>query len=160
MSTATVKIEAVYTPRPGSDWFDIKDSTGTRYSTRKREIADQAKALEGQVAILSFTERQNGQWTNRYLDAALPALPDADIPFGEQLADFQNEALKPETQVVPVEEFTGKQWGGDTKDRSVVLSYAKDVTCAFVQAGVLGPEDNITELTVSLANDFYDWLRG
>lgn len=70
MPNDTVVIDDVRikTLRDGRDLFIIKDQSGTEYSTMKRELAEKARTWKGGPALLSFDIKQNGDFTNRYLN--------------------------------------------------------------------------------------------
>lgn len=67
MAQVTAVVEQVFAPNKGG-FYDIKLQDGTKLSTKKAELAQAAKELKGQSALLTYTESQNGQYTNRYLD--------------------------------------------------------------------------------------------
>lgn len=67
-----VKIREVKGPN-GNGWFSILDGNDVEYQTKKQDLADRAKSLIGQNAEIEFTLKENGKYTNRYLDKVQPA---------------------------------------------------------------------------------------
>ena len=66
MSTVTATIEGVYGPNEHG-FYDIK-ADGKKFSTKKSNIAERAKEFHNRQATLEYTEKQNGQYTNYYLE--------------------------------------------------------------------------------------------
>ncbi len=52
----------------GKTIYDISCSNGQKYTTFDAELAGKAQALSGQQVQATVTEKQNGKWTNYYLD--------------------------------------------------------------------------------------------
>lgn len=67
-----VKIREVKGPN-GNGWFSVIDGNDVEYTTKKKDLADKALSLAGQNAEIEFTLKENGQYTNRYLDKVQPA---------------------------------------------------------------------------------------
>lgn len=51
----------------------FKSNDGTVFDTKKLEVSNAAHALMNQPVILTYTETQNGQWTNRTLEGVQTA---------------------------------------------------------------------------------------
>lgn len=67
-----VKIREVKGPN-GNGWYSVIDGNDVEYTTKKKDLADKAKSLEGKNAEIEFSLKENGQYTNRYLDKIQPA---------------------------------------------------------------------------------------
>lgn len=74
-----VKIREVKGPN-GNGWFSVIDGNDVEYTTKKKDLAEKAQSLVGQTAEIEFTLKENGQYTNRYLDKIQPAA--APAPSG------------------------------------------------------------------------------
>lgn len=61
------------TSRGPSTLHIFKDQQGNEYTTWKTEIANVAFGLLNQPVVVDFTEKQNGQYTNRVLDGVVGA---------------------------------------------------------------------------------------
>lgn len=67
-----VKIREVKGPNQNG-WFSVIDGNDVEYTTKKQDLADRAKSLIGQNAEIEFSLKENGKYTNRYLDKVQPA---------------------------------------------------------------------------------------
>ena len=69
---ATVLIKE--TEMKDNGWFEITDGNGTKFSINSNgkngsELIDTARGLGGQTVKLTYTEKQNGKFTNRYVNS-------------------------------------------------------------------------------------------
>lgn len=75
--TATVNVVKVNTRQVGKETkrtlWEVKDGNGKVYTTFVAGIGNAALQYEGGPAIVEFTEKQNGDFTNRYLESIKPA---------------------------------------------------------------------------------------
>lgn len=69
---SVVKIRDVKGPNQNG-WFSVIDGNDVEYTTKKQDLADKAKSLVGKNAEIEFSLKENGQYTNRYLDKIQPA---------------------------------------------------------------------------------------
>jgi hypothetical protein len=66
---ATIQVESVFSKSTSvGDLYILKAADNREFSTKRRDLAEKAKALQGQTATVQFKEVQKGQYTNRYLD--------------------------------------------------------------------------------------------
>ncbi len=69
----------------GPMWI-VVDDKDKEYATKKADIGEQAKTLmmQSQPAVLTFTEVQKGDYTNRYLDGVRPGHNGQPAPAAQQ----------------------------------------------------------------------------
>lgn len=77
----TVMVKEIQ-PSDGNRPHRLIDGNGTEYSTFKDPIIEPAKALVGAQAVVTYTEKQNGNFTNRYLEGITPATPEVAATNG------------------------------------------------------------------------------
>lgn len=119
--------------------YDVTLEPGGKFSTFKKEIADEAVKLKGSQATVTFRSVQKGNFTNQYLDAI--------VPYQEAL----NEALDNSTgisEIPVVQNGTGK---ANTIDRQSALK------TAFNYAGQAGLSQ---EEAFELAEQIYNAITG
>lgn len=76
--------------------FKLIDANGVEYTTFKADIGNIAAGYAGKQASITYTEKQNGQYTNRYLDSIEPVKVDpvaARAPDGVN-ADWDQIGLR------------------------------------------------------------------
>lgn len=133
-----VTIDRVFTGKNG--WFDIKVEDGRRLSTRIKKLADQAKAAEGTTVLVELTEKQNGEFTNYYLNKVAP-LADEN---GEQTA-----VQKIATATAPA----APQGGGRNRNDIVGVqwAYGRAVEIATMKDDLTFPldDESVAKLTIT-----------
>ena len=69
--TAEVTITRGYDPE-GNKPYNIIDEKNTRFSTFNAELGEEAKKYIGKRGVVTFTVKQNGQYTNNYFEKFEP----------------------------------------------------------------------------------------
>lgn len=110
---AVVTVERVeaHKTQSGNTRFVLVDDSGREFTTFKEPIARQALAAEGRRAKITYHERQNGQFTNVYLDAV--------EPLGGGATDDEAEERTNEVAWRTAIEAAPYVLGGDAVEREV-----------------------------------------
>lgn len=138
---ATVKIEDVKikTLNDGRELFIVVDGSGKDYTTMKREIAELARTWKGGEAMVEYDEKQNGQYTNRYLNKIMQA------PMHDSNGSGNNGFTIEAPQQQPGE-----------KEQNIAKSVALKAAVELAAAGKL--DTNTPQDLLKVAGFFLDWL--
>ena len=86
-------------------------SDGKEFSTFKRDLAASAKAMIGQQAKIDYTEKQNGEWTNRYLENVESAVEFKQATAPAREIDIRRAvALKAAIEMLPYFPSEAQHW--------------------------------------------------
>lgn len=83
--------------------YEVAFSDGQTYATFKNEIADAAKRLQGQPAVIQVTSKTKGQYTNYYLDSIEPgqgAIEGAPTPIPVSTTNTGGRSPEVEQRIV------------------------------------------------------------
>ena len=109
---AVVEDVRMRTTQSGNDLFIVKVN-GQELTTFKREIAASAKALLNQQAKVSYDVKQNGQYTNYWLNEVESAAAQAEIPREVDTRQFDIRravALKAAIEMLPYFPADAQHW--------------------------------------------------
>jgi hypothetical protein len=84
--------------------YDVKLSDGEKYTTSRRETAEQAHSLTGKPALVTIKVEQNGQYTNRYINSIVGAMGSFMQPeptFAPPPNGFATNGFAPATTTIP-----------------------------------------------------------
>jgi len=86
-------------------------SDGKEFTTFKRDLAASAKAMIGQQAKIDYTEKQNGEWTNRYLENVESAVEFKQATAPAREIDIRRAvALKAAIEMLPYFPSEAQHW--------------------------------------------------
>lgn len=90
---ATVQVVSVTSKAVGAEkktMWTVRDGNGTEYTTFIAGRGNAALQYEGRSARIEWTEKQNGQYTNRYLEKIEPA-QEQDVVQQAEPVDWDNK---------------------------------------------------------------------
>lgn len=138
-----VESRSVNTSRGPSVVYNIKGGDGRSYSTFKADLGQKAAALRGQAATLGYTEKQNGKYTNYYLDSVEPA-GDTFVAPAANGATSNHVSAKPSDD------------RAEQINRSVAFKAAVDLTSSgFFQVENIGDLDKLTKQLIPIVDGSY-----
>ena len=112
MAELTAVVDDVRVKKLSDDrQFYVIKSDGKEFSTFKRDLAASAKALIGQQAKIDYTEKQNGEWTNRYLENVESATSFKQADASQKEIDIRRAvALKAAIEMLPYFPSEAQHW--------------------------------------------------
>jgi hypothetical protein len=118
--------------------YSFKCSDGRKYTTFKRDIAVPGSQLRGRLVTIGYTEKQNGEFTNYYLNSI-------------KLAD--TGIILPETPV-----FTAHPDSPTQEKKDVSIARAVALKAAVETAVGLQLEDASWQTILDIADAYVPWL--
>lgn len=145
--TVQTRISQVFDPE-GKRPYNIKTDDGKRYDTFKSELGEAAKGLVGQFGSLTFSVRQNGEYTNYVYEGFEPAKTLDNELIAGGAGSASNEQARPQSRLPldPAEQAAIR--------RAVALDRATD----FLP--YLKEEQRTVSGVLAIGNQFVTWLEG
>jgi hypothetical protein len=141
--------------------YEVTFADGTTAATKKPELATKAQGLIAQQVDARITEKQNGQYLNRYLDDIAPA---GQLPVAIPMAGGGGGAAAPG---IPIVGGSGGGRGGamdPVRESKIVKQSVMSTAFGFVGSVFSGggPEalEEATQASLELAKQLYAEVYG
>jgi hypothetical protein len=147
---AHVKSVETKTSKAGKQFYVLTDGNGTDYTTFQAGIAEAARGYVGWRALIEYSEKQKGEYLNRYLDGIQPA-PDGAETTSPPPTTSNGDSVAP---------TAGVDW--DAKERRDFRSRAMAQAISAMTHTIPSaatPKDAYEKVT-PLADAIYRWVVG